>query len=166
MKKLRKIYEAFETDPEVLLAEKMEEEHKILAEEVLGQHKVVIEARQFKKEFTTLQQTIFSNTFDSAIKALGGNGTELSHSEMLRMPEAKGKIFFSACQIFIRKQSLLITICGNPDTYKLEVGVKFKNDLPLNKVYSFKEFSEEVIEEQIIDFLKINNSVLNRKTYI
>jgi hypothetical protein len=154
MKKLRKIYEKFETDPEVLLAEKMEEENKELAEKVLGNHRAVIEARAFKKEYSTLQQTVFSNVFNSAIKALGSNGRELSQSEMINMPEAKGKMFFSACQIFIRKQSLLITICGNPETYKLEVGVKFKNNETLNKTYIFKEFSEEVVEEQIIECIK------------
>jgi hypothetical protein len=154
MKKLRKIYNEFETDKGILLAEKMEEEHKELAEKVFGQHKAVKEAKEFKKEYNTLQQNIFSNVFNSAIKALGNNGRELSQHEMINMPEAKGKVFFNACHIYIRNQTLLITICGNTDTYRLEISIKFKDHEPLKKDYDITKFSEDVLEEQIIECLQ------------
>lgn len=157
MNRLRKIYEEFETDEEVLLWEEIMNEGKMDADVFFKQDhfkEILSEHENFRKKFKVLEAEVFPKMFDSATKALGSIGKVLQGLELLNLKEAKGKMFFNACIIFIRQQRLLITISGNVDTYKLDVGVCLNKNQSCNKEYNIDAFSEDDLEHQIIEVLK------------
>ncbi len=156
MNRLRKIYEGFETDEEILLWEEVMNQDQIDADIFFKQDcfkEIFAEHENFKKNFKSLEEEVFPKMFVSAIKSLGSVGKILQGLELLNLKEAKGKMFFSACIVYIRKQPLLITINGNVNTYKLDVSLSFNNQ-SRNKEYDIDNFSEDNLEDQIIEVLK------------
>lgn len=156
MKKLREIYETFETDEETLLVEKIMNEDKELAEKHLSQCNAVVEIKQFKSTFTHLEVNIFPNIFISAIRALGGEGWILNELLLIKLKTYRNKSYLSACVIFVNRQQLLLTIAGNIYTLKLEVEISCDGVSQNLKEYEVADFSEEKLEDQIITFLKGN----------
>lgn len=156
MNRLRKIYEEFETGQETLIGEQIMNEAEIDADVFFKQDcfkEIFAEHENFRKKFKVLEEEVFPKMFDSATKSLGSVGKILLGLELLNLKEAKGKMFFSACIIYVRKQPLLITINGNVNTYKIDVSVRF-NKNQSNNEFDIDAFSKENLEDQIIEVLK------------